>query len=531
MRPEILKHFPYPSEKEGQGFIIESVIDAFESGVRNVIVEAPTGIGKTGVAVTVSRYMSVKPGDSAHLITSQKSLQRAYLKDDPNIRLMMGKSNYRCDRWDGFSCEDANHAFGSLCQGHCVYRQARTVAQDARITLHNFDSFLHQATLAELFQPRRLLCIDEAHDTEEHLVKAMSLKITEKEMVDLGLKWSRPAWNDEFGVAAWVAARAGEIKELLKETLEEMRGLVSSTHRVGVFSKIRGLSKRVQKMEKMQLQIERYETSSDKGVDWVGEVEDDSVLLEPVEAGRFANSALLKFGEFRLFMSATIFNNGKPLMKGLRLKRDETKYVSVGSSFPPERRPVFAANAGNLGHRDYRNNSSSMLDAVRGIMDGHPGVRGGIHCTSYKLSEEIRHNIDSDRFVSHASRDRGQVIDDFLAGKSAPDAVLLAVSVTQGYDFKHDLCRFQILVKVPYPYPSNRVVARKEIDPEYYDWRTALALVQTVGRGNRSEDDFCETYVLDSRFADFIRRKRKMLPSWFLDSVVKEEVDDDVFFA
>lgn len=523
MREDIRPFFPYPSENAGQGYIIDAAIDAFEGGFENVIIEAPTGLGKTGVAITIARYMTREPGKKAHLLTSQKALQRAYLKDDPRIKLMMGKNNYDCERTNGFSCADSSQAFGYLCSGFCTYREARDAAQEAKITLHNYDSFLNQATLGGLFLPRELLCIDEAHDTEEHLIKTMTVEFKESEFGRLGLKWTTPRSGDIDG---WVFLHGEEITKRRKDLDDEIKALVGVI-RPGILMRLRKLTKSFQKLEKLERLANRYQDSKDKGVDWVAEVDSSSVTLEPVEAGRFAKAALLKFGEKRLLMSATIFNKGQPLIRALRLKRDDTKYIEVGSSFPPERRLVHPVAVAPLGHHDYEKNKMVAMDAIKEIVDRHSGQRGVIHCTSYKLSDDVRDNVDSDRFVFHSSENRNSVIERFLRGEYPPTAVLVAVSVTQGYDFKYDLCRFQIIPKVPFIYPSKRVLARREIDPGYYDWRTALALVQTTGRGNRAEDDFCSTYILDSRFSAFISRKRKMLPNWFLEAIVSSEEEDD----
>ena len=124
------------------------------------------------------------------------------------------------------------------------------------------------------------------------------------------------------------------------------------------------------------------------------------------------------------------------------------------------------------------------------------------------------------RLVFHESKKRDDVIHGFMHD-SKPDAILVGVSVTQGYDFKGDMCRFQILSRIPYPYPSRRVNMRKNIDPRYYDWRTALTLVQTYGRGTRSVDDRCVTYILDSRFDRFVQINRGILPQWFLEAILR----------
>jgi Rad3-related DNA helicase len=41
--------------------------------------------------------------------------------------------------------------------------------------------------------------------------------------------------------------------------------------------------------------------------------------------------------------------------------------------------------------------------------------------------------------------------------------------------------------------------------------------VQACGRGGRSKDDYCETYILDGSIFDAINRNKKKLPKFFLD--------------
>ena len=69
-------------------------------------------------------------------------------------------------------------------------------------------------------------------------------------------------------------------------------------------------------------------------------------------------------------------------------------------------------------------------------------------------------------------------------------SVLISPSLYQGVDLKDDLARFQVIVKVPYPDLSDRRTRVKmQRDRGWYDWQTALRLVQTYGRSVRSETD------------------------------------------
>ena len=80
-------------------------------------------------------------------------------------------------------------------------------------------------------------------------------------------------------------------------------------------------------------------------------------------------------------------------------------------------------------------------------------------------------------------------------------------------------------MKVPYPDLSERrTVVKLQRDSAWYDWQTALRLVQTYGRSVRSETDHAITYVLDSNFTHFVSNHRNLFPSYFLEALqVKRE--------
>ena len=95
--------------------------------------------------------------------------------------------------------------------------------------------------------------------------------------------------------------------------------------------------------------------------------------------------------------------------------------------------------------------------------------------------------------------------------------------MNEGVDLPGDKCRFQIIYKMPYPSISDKQIkARKSVEKKWYDYQTAISLVQTYGRGMRSEDDYCVTYFIDSRLNSFIRRDSKrdcLIPDFFKEAI------------
>ena len=67
---DVLGHFPYPSYRPHQRETILRIVEAFEEGKRFVIIEVPTGGGKSGIAWTIANHI----GES-YVVTAQKVLQ------------------------------------------------------------------------------------------------------------------------------------------------------------------------------------------------------------------------------------------------------------------------------------------------------------------------------------------------------------------------------------------------------------------------------------------------------------------------
>ena len=59
-----------------------------------------------------------------------------------------------------------------------------------------------------------------------------------------------------------------------------------------------------------------------------------------------------------------------------------------------------------------------------------------------------------------------------------------------------------------------------EIDKQWYTNKMLSNFIQQCGRGIRSKEDHCVTYVLDANIYDAIIRNKRRLPKYFLDRFV-----------
>ncbi len=561
MDDEIRACFPHPTFRPGQFEFIKEAIQAFDGGAKNVVVEAPTGTGKTPAIIAIARYytrdfdarfkeaqraMMMTPNErdglaqaqlilapqQAHMITSLKMLQDQYLRDDKFVQIMKGKNNYAChaaNTMTGTSCSDHEAMFGSVCRQKkrpCTYVVARNQAQLARLTLHNFDSFLNQVSLGGSFPPRAVLSIDEAHGADDHLIKALGFEISAEMLRKLDIvlpgAWEAPGdLDDAGGVTQWLNGHDRLLSQRETEIANEitrLQALSTSFLNQSQEKQLAGFARRKNSIADLRRRMGRYLSSAEK-VPWAVERKDNgSLIFEPVKSSFFAKTALLDYGERRVFMSATIFDKGRRLMSALNLKRDETHYIAVPCIFAAANRPLVDTAVADTGQKGYQGAKPALFAAIEQILERHAGQRGVIHCNSYSMAKDIAQGVHSRRLMTHESATREDTVNAFMT-TTRPDAVLVGVFLREGYDFKDDIARFQVVVRLPYSWPDKRTKMRDDMEKGYYDWLCAIDLVQTVGRGVRNETDSCITYCLDSRLKRFLKRAAYMMPSWFLDAV------------
>jgi len=86
-----IKNFPFPAKRERQSHVLSEIAAAFASDYKYIILEAPTGFGKSPVAVAVALTLG-----SSYICTSTKDLQTQYAKDFPFLKVAKGKNNFTC---------------------------------------------------------------------------------------------------------------------------------------------------------------------------------------------------------------------------------------------------------------------------------------------------------------------------------------------------------------------------------------------------------------------------------------------------
>ncbi|MDG7007900.1 MAG: hypothetical protein JRN06_06620 [Nitrososphaerota archaeon] len=532
---------------------MEQVEAAISESKKFIILEAPVGFGKSAIAASFCFYLG-----SAYLLTSTKQLQNQYSSDFA-FPVVTGKSNFtclvpmssgknlpcskgRCEvDWKLSECphyltfeEYEEHKRrlcnrGSKCEHLkdrklCSYYEQKWDAFRAPVMVANYPFFLTELRYTEDIRRRRLLVCDEAHDLEKQMVGSASFALRRSVLENYRVEDEDdvPHVIPDMGLAD-VTAWAGPLEET-KRVLERFLDayLLDGTKQDRVASCKASLKSLKGFMEDLDAHPANWVVNSVRKTASQGEGSSvDEVVFQPLQVGAYT-SMLFDTADTVLLMSATVFSK-EVFCRTLGMSEEEAAFIRVAeSSFPVENRPIYALNAAQLSRSTIETSLGPIAHAVDEVMTRHAGERGIIHTTSYQQARYIMDHVSEYNRARLSSTENVSSRSALLLAHGARDeSVLISPSLYQGVDLKDELSRFQVLVKVPYPDLSERRTRVKmERDQGWYDWQTALRLVQTYGRSIRSDTDHAVTYVLDSNLPWFVSRHRELFPEYFLEALL-----------
>jgi len=517
------QYFPHETPRDIQTEAIDFAIDNFEKGKKYVIIEAPVGTGKSAIAITLGKYFQhhiSSPNKSAWLLTTQKILQQQYQKDFDWISSIWSKTNYQCKKRIGVSCQLGlwiNTIFkGTYCD--CIYTKDKKNFLENEISLTNVQFFLNHIEYGHgEIQQRKLLIIDEAHNLESMITDFVSIELNKHIIEDYGIKWiglNKPTmevikWITNSVVPKMVQVRnnyQNEIKSLNKETI-----LTSPEGR--------NLMKNLDVIDRYICQLNRC---LDRFVlsEWVMSLnqEEQKITLKPIFASKFSQKQLFWAGEKVLLMSGTILDK-ETYCRNVGIPANEVAFLSLKSPFNEKNRPIFVVSSGSMSYKNIDTSLPHLAKVVSELINkDHRNDKGIIHCHTYKIANYLNKHVKTNRFLMHDSANRMEVYNFHLNDKRP--TILLSPSLTEGIDLIDELSRFQIIVKIPFPFLGDEFVKQKmQRVPGWYEWETTKTIIQASGRSVRHEEDHSMTYILDSDFNFFYKKNEYMFPKWYKDAL------------
>lgn len=577
------KNFPFkdeegnPSYRKGQEEALKKVAAAFDAGYDYVVLNAPTGSGKSALNTAIARCF-----DKSIYTTPQNSLIDQITEDEvisQHHNAIKGRNNYACSNSrcsaeledvdkdqnnlssNDFDDEKYSHSAsectnktksvdkclndGDFC---CAAGAAAYFIRDQGILLNNFweeyDCCEYtEAVLKGISYEKITLTNIHYYVLNPHLSKADLVVIDEAHNLEgQGFDFCKFTFS-KYNVPFFEEIRediptenAQEVHEYLttevKDRLENRIHELQESVKVASSKEEKAdMNRELDKVQNLHGKICNIESVDSEDFvlerDWDnGELE--RLTLKPVYVDEFFQDIFLEKGEKFLFSSAT-FNNAEKQLKHLGIPEDEVKVVDVPNFFPEENRKVkFDPKADMSGSQISESEYKDMADGIAEKCREHANSSGIVHCKSYRKMKEIYNKLKytdtgtiPQKILPQFKEDKEDVLEEYQNGGG--DYLLLSVAQEEGLDLHDDLARFNIVAKVPNMYFGDKRIEKRVSENNEWNWyfmHTAMDLTQSYGRTTRSKEDRSVTYILDSDFESWIddNRKRALFPEWFWDA-------------
>ena len=516
-------------------------------------------MGKSLVGATISSYF-----DSSFTVTASKHLQDQYIKDIEFLKPVKGKQNFPClklmssekvsntrraMRW-GLTCEKGQcqekinkngKEIIEVCEfkptiklveenaldsQSCYYYLQKYEALVSKHSLWNYHAFFQimkfNKKLFEDYLDRKVSIFDEAHKIEDQIIQFVGFDIFGGQVDECHLNSEKYDFTDLDSMIQLTDDMSYSYAKQIKD-IKESDDFQNNPD----YELITRLERRYDRAAQAKIDI-----TSDKDNFVVNDPIKDlngnfrSISIKPVDVSKFASSFFDT--DYQIFMSATI--DKLSFCENMGLEKEDIAFVDVTKSpFPIEHRKIDLLNVRRLSYGSTDEDELEVIKTIDRILDEHSHQRGLILTSSVPRCQKILRHLSPKNArrirICHSKNKDGKTQDEIISEHSSdPTSVLLSSSLWEGVDLKDDLSRFHIVAKVPYPnYREKRTKAKMDKFPLWYTSQTLTKLLQGFGRSIRSQDDWAQTYVLDTSVNNVFFKAQQMIPKAYYDVLGIEE--------
>jgi Rad3-related DNA helicase len=548
-----------PNQKEA----VASTIDSWLNGTDNVIISAPTGSGKSITALTIAAVLTKFYNMSGYILASDLNLIDQYQRDVekyfPEWAVIKGQQTYRCSEnglnFSSGACKlkgcksygDIKKKF-PICSAECPYILERDKAIHSDLLVCTYSFWLIQQNLVKPklpeppFTERNFTICDEAHKLVGIIQNHFSPKMVPddigkmKNIVEFGL--DNDTIIDEIETIRKKIISTDDNDRIIDYLIEynEKMKVISD----GVDTIKRDISEKTDRNEQLSKEdktlayncefLDNHISGFSDYVDIIKSVgiysmvknyddlNRDVITFNCIDESYLMNKHFHKHCVNKMYMSATI---GDPNEFAKDCSFSNFNSIDIPSTFDFTNSPIFYIPDYRLSYTEKEMNFPKVAELIDYTINMYAGRRGIIQTGSYKFAKSLAD------YLGPAARQRLILYDDTKEKtdaleyfKMCNDKILVGPSLIEGLSFDDDLCRFQIIMKVPYPSLADKFVkAKKDINPAWYSNTTAISILQGVGRGIRNENDWCVTFIFDGCYSYLMRNAGNMFNNDFMKRI------------
>ncbi|QZA89476.1 ATP-dependent DNA helicase [Salinarchaeum sp. IM2453] len=526
---EIFDAFPAPSYRGHQEQALRSIQDAFEAGNKVVLVQAPTGSGKSLLARAIcgcarSRGQEDKATLTGAYYTTPQVSQLDDVAEDQlldDFSIVRGKNNYQCilpeERDTAVNHAPCVRKQGYECsvQHRCPYYVDRSGAATGSIAAMTLAYFMRTAG-SDVFGPRDICVIDEAHGLGEWAEMYATIELN---------KDTVPVWDDlSIPDIEGIDSAVNFAAQVINKSQRVLKQLTKSQELSAADIQVRDrLQERISELQWFIQDVENAESTTT----WLTSQGDQkTVTIKPLEPARYLNHTVWERAQHFALLSATILNK-EAFCRSVGLDSEQVALVEIDHTFPVENRPLYDVTCGKMTRKHRSKTLPKIAETIGKVMTKHADQKGIVHCHAYTIQNQLIDELETlgvgDRLWVHNRDNREDILKTWK--QSSGNGVLMSVKMEEALDLEGDLARWQVLCKSPYPNTNDaRVEYRLEQDRWAWYFRNTLrTIIQASGRIVRTPDDYGATYVADKSILEVFQRIKADIPPWFQEAIDRIE--------
>lgn len=557
--------------------IARKICDGYDGGTKTAIVDAPTGFGKSMLAMLLGMVFNHKELGS-YVLVPNKYLQDQYSRDMemlklPSAVMLKGQANYICHvnkktipKRD-CKAQSFKKSYALDCASICPYMLLREKAQYSSMLVSSYHFWLASMNFVfsrqeekAAFQPRGLTVFDECHMLENVVQDMFSITLSKSMTSSLELFRIFVAnkltvidlqEGDNTKVMGYMT-KFNDAREAFSKTVKVL-GAVSNDDIESLERNIKALHNNMTDIHEV---IEEYiadEFPSDDAM-YSDREKDIAKLAEEfkdtIQSISFAKSMyeevgyeqaikninnddmnpsisfkclspapiiekhVHKYSEYQVFMSATT-GGAVQFAQSYGI----TDYIDcrADTDFDFSKSPIIMCTPLlDMSYKNKAHNMPKMLSAIKDIINLRKGENGIIHTGNFEIAEKIKSLRMKNILFYKTSEEKADIIERM---RTETGLVICGTSLSEGIDMKDDMARYQILCKAPFAsLADNLVKKRVSMFKGWYEWITALDVAQMIGRSNRHRDDWSDIYILETGFSRLLGGNN--FPKYIKDRVV-----------
>jgi ATP-dependent DNA helicase DinG len=443
---DYIKNFPFPARRESQSHVLNEIANGFTSGYKYVLLEAPTGFGKSPVAIAVALTLG-----TSYICTSTKDLQTQYAKDFPYLKVAKGKNNFVCAVKEDFmrngtykcglcyvsnevkKCYHRSAAYGPCMSNESFKKRGckyRTFLEDYKVNnkgTREEEVFIDQDTTDDYQQEYSQwihlnlnekrewrpceyydqfnIALISSHSilnypiflalqyntpnkriflpTRDVLILDEAHRLEEEIVKFTGISISKRRWTRYIPDFEMVDYGYDDIEKWIDFLIDLWKRMIDLRGKLGEELAIEAM----RDIEKLTEVIDNIHSNPKNWI--VSEIKKQGyevigVELKPLDVSAYCQRVFEQYDKI-LMMSATILDKDA-FCTSLGLAPGEVKFIQVPSDFPLENRPIHPLNTAYLNSKclQLQEVQIKIARATDKLMTIHSNEKGIIHTTSYK---------------------------------------------------------------------------------------------------------------------------------------------------